>query len=100
MGDNDLIRSDTQNGGFVGTNELNIFPTEEGPEEQDKMATLFGLIKENHVRRVFDKPIIASPLAAMSQECVSCSQRGIGCILVGYVILYYHMSVMKPRTKI
>ena len=34
------------------------------------------------IRRLFDKPLIASPEAAMSSECIECDERGKSCMLV------------------
>ena len=39
-------------------------------------------INNQPIRRLFDKPLIASPEAAMSSECLACDKRGMDCMMV------------------
>ena len=39
-------------------------------------------INNQPVRRLFDKPLIASQQAALSSECVTCDKKGMDCMLV------------------
>ena len=39
-------------------------------------------IKHQPVQRLFEKPLIASPEAAMSSECIECDERGMSCMVV------------------
>ena len=87
MGNIGYFRGETQNNDLEVINKWNGFRMAQGPKDHNKLGTALGSINENQVRRVFDKPIIASSQATMSQECVSCSQRGIGCIFVRYITL-------------
>lgn len=41
-----------------------------------------NVINNQPIRRLFDKPLIASPQAAMSSECVACDKSGMDCMLV------------------
>ena len=57
------------NGGYSGVKNYN---------------TNTALMKNKYqpIRRLFDKPLIASPEAAMSSECIECDERGKDCMLV------------------
>ena len=49
----------------------------------------FENVMNEPIRRLFDKPLIASPEDAMSSECRECDERGMDCMLVKTVLYYY-----------
>ena len=46
------------------------------------IGNALNAINNQPIRRLFDKPLIASPQDAMSSECVACDKRGMDCMLV------------------